>query len=131
MCARRRTAGPRRSRVPYAWFSRLLFVAAVATVAAAFFVPIGVSNTLHLLVPLLGAQSLCAVAARRSRLLTAGQVRHTDRRAPVLYLRSFATERAMFSQAVPAKRFPRWSSSVRMDEADALAVRRFASPCPI
>lgn len=98
MRARARTAGPRRTRVPYAGLSVIMLLAAVATAAVPLVSSIGVSTVGHLVLVFLMASSWCHVAARRSRLPTAGQVGRTDRRAPVLYLRSFRTERAIFSQ---------------------------------
>jgi hypothetical protein len=110
---RARTAGPRRTRVPYAGLSVIMLLAAVVTVAVPLVSPIGLSSVGHLLLLFLMASSWCHVAARRSQLPTADQVSRTDRRAPVLYLRSFRTERAIFSQTERHLRHPRWRRVLR------------------
>lgn len=110
---RARTAGPRRTHVPYAGLSVIMFLAAVVTATVPLFSSIGVSTVGHLVLVFLIVSSSCQVAARRSRLPTADQVGRTDRRAPVLYLRSFRTERAIFSQADHHLRHSRWRRILR------------------
>lgn len=94
----RGTAGPRHSKIPFSGLAVLLFAASAVLLLAPLYTAIGWSNGLRGTLLLLMSAVASARAGRRKGLPTADAVLQEDTRPPVLYLRSFGSERALFAQ---------------------------------